>query len=204
MVNQREVGQDTNSFARALKSVLREDPDVIIVGELRDLETISLALTAAETGHLVFATVHTNSCVSTLHRIIDVFPPHQQLQVRSQIAMSLMAVLSQTLLSATNGGRVLALEIMMPNRAIRTLIREDKVHQIYAAMQSGQESSGMQTMNQSLLNLVERRLIRPEIAMEKSGEPEELQDLFVKRGIGSKPNNVSARSGGPLGNKRGA
>lgn len=204
MVNQREVGQDTNSFARALKSVLREDPDVILVGELRDLETISLALTAAETGHLVFATVHTNSCVSTLHRLIDVFPPHQQLQVRSQIAMSLMAVLSQTLLPAANGGRVLGIEIMIPNRAIRNLIREDKVHQIYAAMQSGQESSGMQTMNQSLLNLVERRLIRPEIAMEKSGEPEELQDLFVKRGIGMKMNSGMPRPGTIGGSKKGA
>jgi twitching motility protein PilT len=117
--------------------------------------------------------------------------------------MSLMAVLSQTLLPALNGGRVLALEIMIPNRAIRTLIREDKVHQIYAAMQSGQESSGMQTMNQSLLNLVERRLIRPDIAMEKSGEPEELQELFVKRGIGSKANAGPSRPTMPLGNKRG-
>lgn len=204
LVNQREIGQDTNSFARALKSVLREDPDVILVGELRDLETISLALTAAETGHLVFATVHTNSCVSTLHRVIDVFPPHQQLQVRSQLAMSLMGVLSQTLLPALSGGRVLGIEIMIPNRAIRNLIREDKIHQIYAAMQSGQETSGMQTLNQSLLNLVERRLLRPDIAMEKSGEPEELQDLFMKRGIGSKLGAGPNRNGSPVGNKRGA
>jgi twitching motility protein PilT len=200
LVNQREVGQDTNSFARALKSVLREDPDVILVGELRDLETISLALSAAETGHLVFATIHTNSCVSTLHRIIDVFPAHQQFQVRSQLAMSLMGVLSQTLVPALNGGRVLAIEIMIPNKAIRNLIREDKVHQIYSAMQSGQESSGMQTLNQSLFNLVERRLLSAESAMEKTTEPEELQDMFAKRSISVRAGN-SGR--GPI-NKRGA
>src|SRR5262249_563648 len=116
MINQREVGADTNSFARALKSVLREDPNVVLVGELRDLETISLALTPAETGHLVFATLHTNSCISTLNRMIDVFPPHQQHQVRSQLSMSLMGVLSQILLPAQNGGRVLAMEVMIPNK----------------------------------------------------------------------------------------
>jgi twitching motility protein PilT len=183
MVNQREVGADTNSFARALKSVLREDPDVILVGELRDLETVSLALTAAETGHLVFATLHTNSCVSTLNRVVDVFPPHQQLQVRSQLAMSLMAVCSQTLLPAQSGGRVLAMEIMIPNKAIRNLIREDKLHQIYSVMQSGQDDSGMQTLNQALLNLVERRFINVDLALEKSAEPEELETLLEKRGL---------------------
>jgi twitching motility protein PilT len=181
MINQREIGADTNSFARALKSVLREDPDVVLVGEMRDLETISLALTTAETGHLVFATLHTNSCISTLNRIIDVFPPHQQLQVRAQLSMSLMGVLSQILLPAANGGRVLAIETMIPNKAIRNLIREDKLHQIYSAMQAGQETSGMQTMNQALLGLVERRFISPEQALEKSTEPEELQDLLDKR-----------------------
>lgn len=182
MINQREVGSDTNSFSRALKSALRQDPDVVLVGELRDLETIALALTTAETGHLVFATLHTNSCVSTLTRIIDVFPPHQQLQVRTQLAMSLMGVISQMLLPAQNGGRVMSMEIMMPNKAIRNLIREDKLHQIYSIMQTGQQDSGMQTMNQSLLSMVERRLVSPELAMEKSPEPEELEELIEKKG----------------------
>jgi twitching motility protein PilT len=183
MVNQREVGHDTNSFGRALRSVLREDPDVCLVGEMRDLETVGLALTTAETGHLVFGTLHTNSCVGTLARIIDVFPPHQQHQVRAQLAMSLMAVVSQMLLPAAKGGRVLAMEIMIPNKAIRNLIREDKVHQIYSIMQTGQEDSGMQTMNQALLNLVDRRFISAELALEKSSEPEELEQLLEKRGL---------------------
>lgn len=181
LVNQREVGQDTSSFARALKSVLREDPDVILVGELRDLETISAALTAAETGHLVFATLHTNSSISTLNRIIDVFPAHQQLQVRSQIALSLMAILSQTLLPATTEGRVLAMEILIPNKAVRNLIREDKLHQIYSIMQSGQDDSGMQTLNQSIVSLIDRRLITVEVGLEKSTEPDELRAILEKR-----------------------
>lgn len=181
LVNQREVGSDTTSFARALKAVLREDPDVILVGELRDLETVSLALTAAETGHLVFASLHTNSCVSTLNRVIDVFPPHQQHQVRSQLALSLMGVLSQTLIPAQTGGRVLAMEVMMPNKAIRNLIREDKLHQIYSSMQTGQDNSGMQTLNQALMSLVDRRFLSMQTAIEKSNEPEELEELFEKR-----------------------
>jgi twitching motility protein PilT len=181
LVNQREVGQDTSSFARALKSVLREDPDVILVGELRDLETISAALTAAETGHLVFATLHTNSSISTLNRIIDVFPAHQQLQVRSQLALSLMAIFSQSLLPATTEGRVLAMEILIPNKAIRNLIREDKLHQIYSIMQSGQDDSGMQTLNQSIANLIERRLISVEVGLEKATEPEELRSILEKK-----------------------
>jgi len=185
MVNQREVGNDTNSFARALKSVLREDPDIILVGELRDLETMSLALTAAETGHLVFATLHTNSCISTLTRIIDVFPPHQQAQVRSQISLSLSAVISQMLLPAANGGRVMAMETMLPNKAIRNLIREDKLHQIYSSMQTGQDNSGMQTMNQALLNLIDRRFITADLALESSSEVEELQDMLEKRALNS-------------------
>jgi len=185
MVNQREVGNDTNSFARALKSVLREDPDIILVGELRDLETMSLALTAAETGHLVFATLHTNSCISTLTRIIDVFPPHQQPQVRSQISLSLSAVISQMLLPAANGGRVMAMETMLPNKAIRNLIREDKLHQIYSSMQTGQDNSGMQTMNQALLNLIDRRFITADLALESSSEVEELQDMLEKRALNS-------------------
>ena len=184
MITQREVGHDTNSFARALKSALREDPDVILIGELRDLETVSLGLTAAETGHLVFATLHTNTCASTLTRIIDVFPPSQQLQVRTQLSMSLMGVLSQTLIPVTSGGRAMAMEIMVPNKAIRSLIREDKLHQIYSAMQTGQDASGMRTLNQSLLSLVDRRLITPEQALEKSSEPEELQEALNQRGAG--------------------
>ncbi len=198
MVNQREVGHDTSSFARALKSVLREDPDVILVGELRDLETISLALTAAETGHLVFATLHTNSCVSTLNRLIDVFPSHQQLQVRSQLSLSLNAVLSQTLLPAQGGGRVLAMEIMVPNKAIRNLIREDKIHQIYSSMQTGQDASGMQTLNQALMSLVERRLITQEQALEKSHEPEELHEMMEKRSL-ARSGTVSPTKSTPRG-----
>ena len=191
IINQREVGHDTPNFNQALKSALRQDPDVVLVGELRDLETISLALTTAETGHLVFATLHTNSCISTLTRIIDVFPAAQQLQVRTQLAMSLMGVMSQLLLPADQGGRVLATEVMVPTKAIRNLLREDKIHQIYSLMQTGQESSGMQTMNQSLINLVEQRLIGTELAMEKSPEPEELEETFNKiagqaRGTGSR------------------
>jgi len=197
MVNQREVGNDTNSFARALKSVLREDPDIILVGELRDLETMSLALTAAETGHLVFATLHTNSCISTLTRIIDVFPPHQQPQVRSQISLSLSAVISQMLLPAANGGRVMAMETMLPNKAIRNLIREDKLHQIYSSMQTGQDNSGMQTMNQALLNLIDRRFITADLALESSSEVEELQDMLEKRALRSgSPGKGTAKTGG--------
>lgn len=180
LVNQRELGQDTTSFTKALKSALRQDPDVVLVGEMRDFETISLALTTAETGHLVFGTLHTNGCISTLNRIIDVFPPHQQIQVRSQLSLTLMAVISQTLLPATQGGRVLATEIMVPNKAIRNLIREDKMHQIYSMMQSGQEVTGMQTMNQSLFTMVNRRFITQQQALEVSSEPEELQEMFDK------------------------
>jgi twitching motility protein PilT len=181
LVNQREIGADTKSFGRALKSVLRQDPDVILVGEMRDLETISLALTTAETGHLVFGTLHTNSCVSTLNRIIDVFPADQQLQIRSQLSLNLQATISQTLLPAQGGGRCLAMEIMLPNAAIRNLMREDKFHQIYSAMQTGQDQSGMQTLNQSLLSLVEKRKILPNEAMEISSEPSELEMLFANK-----------------------
>ncbi len=183
LINQREIGQDTSSFAKALKSVLREDPDVILVGELRDLETISAALTAAETGHLVFATLHTNSSISTLNRLIDVFPSHQQLQIRSQLSLSLMAVISQTLIPATSEGRVLAMEILIPNKAVRNLIREDKLHQIYSLMQTGQDDSGMQTLNQSLASLIERRLVSTEAGLEKSNEPEELRGMLEKKAI---------------------
>jgi twitching motility protein PilT len=180
VINQRELGQDTDSFPRALKSVLRQDPDVVLIGEMRDQETIAAALTVAETGHLVFATLHTNSSISTLNRIIDVFPPHQQAQVRTQLAMSLEGVLSQVLLPASGGGRVQALEVMRVNAPIRSLITEGKFHQIYSAMQMGQEESGMQTLNQSLLKLVEKRYIDQETALQKSPNPEELQEMLIR------------------------
>ncbi len=192
LVNQREVGQDTKSFARALKSALRQDPDVILVGELRDLETVSLAVTAAETGHLVFATLHTNSSISTLSRIIDVFPAAQQSQIRGQIAGVLQATISQNLLPSMMGGRVLALELMIPNAAIRNLIREDKFNQIYSSMQTSQDQTGMQTLNQSLLQLVERRHISPQAALEVAYEPQELEMLLANK-LGIKVPGVGKR-----------
>src|SRR5499427_2249242 len=160
LVNQREIGADTRSFKTALKYILRQDPDVVLVGEMRDLETIEAALVIAETGHLVFATLHTNSAVQTINRVIDVFPPYQQPQVRAQLSVVLEGVISQQLIPRMDGkGRVLACEIMIPNPAIRNLIREDKVHQIYSSMQVGQTKFGMQTFNQSLASLLSRRLI---------------------------------------------
>ena len=160
IVNQREVGADTNDFKIALKHILRQDPDVVLIGEMRDIETIQAALTIAETGPLVFATLHTNSSVQSINRIIDVFPPHQQAQARSQLAFVLAGVCSQLLLPRAGGsGRVIALEVMVPNPAIRTLIREDKVHQIYSQMQVSQLKHGMQTLNQSLATLYSNRLI---------------------------------------------
>ena len=182
IVNQREVGSDTESFKQALKYVLRQDPDVVLVGEMRDLETVEAALTISETGHLVFATLHTNSAISTINRIIDVFPPHQQAQVRSKLSFVLQGVVSQQLLPRHNApGRVMALEILVPNAAIRNLIREDKVHQIYSAMQVGQEKYQMQTLNQSLFSLFQRRLISHEEAMGRSVEPEELRMMMEGR-----------------------
>ncbi len=179
LVNQREVGSDTKGFKQALKYVLRQDPDVVLVGEMRDLETIEAALTLAETGHLCFATLHTNSCVQTINRIVDVFPPYQQTQIRAQLSFVLEGVLSQTLIpKATGKGRVLALEVMIPNPAIRNLIREDKLHQIYSQMQVGQEKFGMQTMNQSLFNLHQRRLITLDDALGRSTDPDELRQMM--------------------------
>jgi len=184
VVNQREVDTDTRSFANALKYSLRQDPDVVLVGELRDLETIETALRVAETGHLVFATLHTNSAVQTINRIIDVFPPHQQQQVRTQLSFVLEGVLCQTLIPKASGkGRVMALEIMIPTPAIRNLIREDKLHQIYSQMQIGQAQFGMQTLNQSLFNLYKKGLITLENAFYKSTNPEELKQMFVKAGV---------------------
>jgi len=183
IVNQREVGADTKSFKHALKYVLRQDPDVVLIGELRDLETIEAALTLAETGHLCFATLHTNSCAQTINRIIDVFPPYQQTQVRTQLSFVLEGVLSQTLVPRANGqGRALALEVMVPNPAIRNLIREDKVHQIYSQMQVGQEKFGMQTMNQCLMLLLSRHLISVDDALGRSSEPDELKQMLSPGG----------------------
>ena len=179
VVNQREVGSDTKSFKVALRYILRQDPDVVLIGEMRDLETIEAALTVAETGHLCLATLHTNSAVQSINRIIDVFPPHQQSQVRAQLSFVLEGVVSQSLMPrATGTGRCLAIEIMVPNAAIRNLIREDKVHQIYSQMQIGQEKFGMQTMNQSLASLFLRRMITMEDALGRSSDPEELRNMI--------------------------
>jgi twitching motility protein PilT len=180
LVNQREVGQDTKSFAQALKYVLRQDPDVVLIGEMRTLETIEAALTLAETGHLTMATLHTNSAVQSLNRVIDVFPAHQQPQVRQVLSQVLQGVISQTLLpKAAGAGRALAAEVMIPNAAIRNLIREDKTHQIYSQMQIGQSKFGMQTMNQALCNLFIRRLVTLESAIGKSSDVEELKTLIA-------------------------
>jgi twitching motility protein PilT len=179
VVNQREVGADTFSFTAALKYVLRQDPDVVLVGEMRDLETIEAALTISETGHLVFATLHTNSAVQTVNRIIDVFPPHQQSQVRAQLSFVLEGVIVQQLLARADGpGRALCVEIMIPTPAIRSLIREDKVHQIYSQMQIGQDKYQMITFNQSLFNLAMRSIITREEAFNRSSDQEELRSMF--------------------------
>jgi twitching motility protein PilT len=179
VVNQREIGADTESYKIALKYILRQDPDVVLVGEMRDQETIEAALTIAETGHLVFATLHTNSAISSINRIIDVFPPHQQAQVRAQLSFTLQAVLTQQLLPRANGpGRVMAMEVLVPNGAVRNLIREDKLHQIYSIMQVGQGGSGMVTMNQALAALYQRRLITAEEAIANAGDADELRQLI--------------------------
>jgi twitching motility protein PilT len=183
IVNQREVESDTANFKTALKYILRQDPDVVLIGEMRDLETIESALIVSETGHLVFATLHTNSCVQTINRVIDVFPSYQQPQVRAQLSFVLEGVLCQNLIPKASGhGRVLSLEIMVPNPAIRNLIREDKIHQIYSTMQVGQEKFGMQTMNQSLATLYQKRLITLEDCMGRSSDPDELRMLLEKGG----------------------
>jgi twitching motility protein PilT len=182
IVNQREVHSDTHSFANALRAALRQDPDVVLIGEMRDLETTETALRIAETGHLTFATLHTNSASSSINRIIDIFPSHQQAQIRTQLSMVLEGIVTQSLLPKANGqGRVLALEILVPNSAIRNLIREDKVHQIYSMMQTGQEKFGMQTFNQSLASLYFKKQITLELALSRSSNPDELQDL-INRG----------------------
>ena len=178
------MGTDTKSFAAALKYALREDPDIVLVGEMRDLETIHAGLTIAETGHLAFATLHTNSAAEAINRIIDVFPSHQQSQIRTQLSLIIEGIVCQALLPRTDGkGRVVSLEILVPTPGIRNLIREDKVHQIYSAMQTGQEKLGMQTMNQSLATLHFRRMITLETAIQASSNREELQEM-INRGAG--------------------
>jgi twitching motility protein PilT len=183
VVNQREVGADTSTFKRALKSILRQDPDIVLIGEMRDLETIEAALSVAETGHLVFGTLHTNNCVQTINRILDVFPPFQQPQIRAQLSFVLEGVLSQTLIPKKGGGRCLALEVMVPNAAIRNLIREDKVHQIYSIMQVGQAKFGMQTMNQSLLELYQKGTIPVEEVLGRTTNPEEMRQMLTQAGV---------------------
>jgi twitching motility protein PilT len=179
VINQREIGADTESFPNALRYILRQDPDVVLIGEMRDLETIEAALKVSETGHLCFATLHTNSAVQTINRVIDAFPAHQQAQVRTQLSFVLEGVMCQTLMPKANGpGRALALEVMVPTPAIRNLIREDKVHQLYSQMQIGQDKFGMQTMNQSLAELYLRRVISHDDAMRRSSDPDELQNLI--------------------------
>ncbi|MGD0916436.1 MAG: type IV pilus twitching motility protein PilT [Thermodesulfobacteriota bacterium] len=179
MVNQREVNSDTKSFSSALRHILRQDPDIILIGEMRDLETIQAALVTAETGHLTFATLHTNSCTETINRIIDVFPPHQQQQIRTQLSFVLEGVLAQQLIPRAGGkGRALAVEVMIPNPAIRNLIREDKIQQLYSLMQVGQAKFGMQTMNQALFSLVERHLISLEDAMDRSHNLDEFRQML--------------------------
>src|SRR6476659_4024961 len=178
IVNQREIGSDAQSFGLGLKAALREDPDVILVGEMRDLETIGTALTAAETGHLVVATLHTQDCAQTVDRIIDVFPPSQQDQVRVQLSVALQGIATQQLLPTADGkGRVLAAEVLVPTPAVRNLIREGKTHQIYSAIQTG-ASFGMQTMDTALAELVRRNVITRELAEARSSSPEELRRLL--------------------------
>jgi twitching motility protein PilT len=183
VVSQRELGVDTDSFGAALRAALREDPDVVLVGEMRDLETIELALRVAETGHLTLATLHTNTAASTITRVIDVFPAAQQPQIRTQLSNVLEGIMCQTLLpKATGDGRVMAMEILIPNSAVRNVIREDKIHQIYSIMQTGTEKYGMQTLNQSLANLYKQRSITLETALSITSNEEELKELCGRRG----------------------
>jgi twitching motility protein PilT len=182
LVNQRELHADTKSFTDALRAALREDPDVVLIGEMRDLETIESALRIAETGHLTFGTLHTNSATSTINRIIDVFPAHQQPQIRAQLSLVLEGVMCQTLLPTISGkGRAMIMEILVPNPAVRNLIREDKIHQVYSAMQSGQDKYGMQTFNQALATAYLQKLVSLEVALQRSSNPEELQEM-INRG----------------------
>ena len=192
LVNQRELHADTKSFTDALRAALREDPDVVLIGEMRDLETIESALRIAETGHLTFGTLHTNSATSTINRIIDVFPAHQQPQIRAQLSLVLEGVMCQTLLPTMNGkGRAMIMEILIPNPAVRNLIREDKIHQVYSAMQSGQDKFGMQTFNQALATAYLQKQVSLETALQRSSNPDELQEM-INRGA-----TLSNRGGAP-------
>ena len=187
LINQREVNADTTSFKTALRYVLRQDPDIVLIGEMRDLETIEAALTVSETGHLTLATLHTNSAVQTINRIIDVFPPHQQEQIRVQLSFVLEGIIAQQLIPKKSGqGRVLAVELLVPNPAIRNLIREDKIHQIYSMMQTGQAKFGMQTMNQSLFDLYSKGLLSYEDAIGRSTIPDELIQV-IEKGVTKTP-----------------
>jgi twitching motility protein PilT len=196
LVNQREVHSDTDSFSNALRAALREDPDIVLIGEMRDLETVESALRIAETGHLTFGTLHTNSASQTINRIIDIFPSGQQAQIRTQLSLVLEGIVCQALLPKIGGGRVAALEIMVPTPGIRNLIREDKVHQIYSAMQTGQEKMGMQTMNQSLATHYQKKQITLETALSASSNRDELQDL-INRGVGVVAGAGMGRAGAP-------
>ena len=206
LINQRELHSDTQSFTNALRAALREDPDVVLIGEMRDLETVESALRIAETGHLTFGTLHTNSAASTINRIIDVFPSHQQSQIRTQLSLVVEGIVCQALLPRADGkGRVASLEILIPTAGIRNLIREDKVHQIYSAMQTGQEKLGMQTMNQSLATLYFRRTITLDTAMNASSNRDELQEMINRgagvvagAGLGGRPSGPGAGARPPL------
>jgi len=192
IMNQREVHSDTKSFSNALRAALREDPDVVLIGEMRDLETVEAALRIAETGHLTFGTLHTNSASSTINRIIDVFPSHQQPQIRAQLSLVLEGIMCQALLPKIGGGRVMAMEILVPNAAIRNLIREDKIHQIYSSMQSGQDKYGMQTFNQALCTLYLQRQITLEMALQRSSNADELQEM-INRAMALKGSTTTRR-----------
>jgi twitching motility protein PilT len=183
LINQREIGRDSQSFKRALKYILRQDPDVVLIGEMRDLETIEAALTIAETGHLAFGTLHTNNAIQSINRIVDVFPSHAQSQIRSVLSFVLEGVVTQVLVpKAVGNGRALAAEVLVPNAAVRNLIREDKLHQIYSQMQIGQSKFGMQTMNQSLVDLYIRKVISLDECLGFSSEIDELKTMIVSAG----------------------
>jgi len=182
IINQREIGADTHNFKAALRSVLRQDPDVVLIGEMRDLETVEAALQIGETGHLCMGTLHTNSAIQSIHRIIDLFPPHQQSQIRSQLSFTLEGIVSQQLIQKASGvGRVMACEIMIPTAAIRNLIREDKLHQVYSQMQVGQSKYSMQTMNQCLLSLYEEGKLTLEDTLAHSNDQDELKSMISSR-----------------------
>jgi twitching motility protein PilT len=197
LVNQRELHADTKSFTKALRAALREDPDVVLVGEMRDLETMEAAMKLAETGHLTMATLHTNSAAQTITRIIDAFPAHQQSQIRTQLSLVLEGIITQALIPKASGtGRCAALEILVATPAIRNLIRDDKIHQIYGTMQAGQEKLGMQTMNQSLARLYEKRMITRDAALSTSSHRDELLALLDRGSMAHGP-AAAAAAGGP-------